>query len=235
MIGFLPGHGVLHRAHPFTTLAVAGAAAVLVFVLPVPVGPLVLAAALILLAITAGVAQTLTPMIVIVFPFWFFLLVIHGVLGDDFGRAVVLGTRITTLVLGCLLVLATVHPGRLVDALVARGMPFTGAYLISATLQAVPRLRDRGRAILEAQRCRGLRVRGSLRRRAAAMVPLAIPLVLGALAEVDERAIALEARGIGAGVPRTPLDPPHDAPADRAVRWFLAIGTVVAVAVRLWG
>ena len=66
-----------------------------------------------------------------------------------------------------------------------------------ATLQAAPRLRARVTRILEAQRSRGLRVRGRALGRARALVPVTLPLILQTLGEVDARAMALETRGVG--------------------------------------
>jgi energy-coupling factor transport system permease protein len=128
-----------------------------------------------------------------------------------------------------------VHPGRLVDGLSDAGVPFSLAFLLTATLQAVPRLRARAGQILAAQRCRGLRVRGSLWLRAKAVVPLVVPLVLSALAEVDERAIALEARGMGGATKRTPLNPPRNGAAERVMRWGLIAGVVAVVVRRITG
>lgn len=235
ILGYQPGNGVLHRAHPFTTLTLVACAVILVFVLPSPHGPLVLGGGLVALALAAGVARILLTAAVVILPFWGFLLLIHGLLGQDMLRALTLGSRIGAMVLGFLMLLATIHPGRLADALTARGMPFAVTYLLVATLQAVPRLRDRAREILEAQRCRGLRVRGSPFRRIGAIVPLTVPLVLGALAEVDERATALESRGVGRRARPTPLHPPVDTGADRIARWGMVVGAVIAVLLRVLG
>ncbi len=232
IVGYTPADGILHRAHPFTILTLVGSVVVLVFALPAPDGSVVLGGVLIIVAIVAGVGRALLPAVPIVMPIWFFLAVIHGLLDQEPLNAVTYGARITTMVLGFLLLIASVHPARLVDALVARGVPFAPAYLLAATLQAVPRLQQTARRVLDAQRCRGLRVRGSLLRRVGAIVPLSVPLVLAALAEVDDRAMALEARGVAPGVRRTALSPPPDSVADRVVRWALAAGTLVAVLAR---
>src|SRR5437762_11882723 len=103
---------------------------------------------------------------------------------------------------------ATLAPDRLVEATVARGWSVTAAYLFAATITAVPTLRGRARRIVEAQRCRGLSPRGSLGNRLRALRALALPLVLSALHDVDERALALETRGMVSGARRTPLPPP---------------------------
>lgn len=224
-----PRQGVLHRRHPFTVGAIVLAIILLAFATPAPWGPVAIAAAAMALAVAARCAAVLKTALSVAAPFWVFLGIIHGVLGDDPLTAVTLGSRITALLTGFLLLIATVSPARLVDALLASGWPFSAAYLLAATLQAVPRLRARAALILEAQRCRGLRVRGSLAARLSAIVPLVVPLVLGALAEVDERAMALEARSASAPRRRTPLWPPADGGAERAARWAL-LGAAVAFA-----
>jgi energy-coupling factor transport system permease protein len=120
-----------------------------------------------------------------------------------------------------------------VDALLERGVPFHVAYLLVATLQSVPELQRRAAAILDAQRCRGLRVRGTVWRRVRSVVPLAVPLVLGALGEVDDRALALEARGAASGQRRTPLAPPPDRWAERVTRWLMLATVVGTIAWRI--
>ncbi len=233
IVGYVPGRGPLHRAHPFTALVLAGTVVVLAFALPAPRGPLALAVGLAALALLAGLPRVLLTAVGFSLPFWFFLGLIHGVIGDAPLEALTVGAQISAMLVAFLLVLATVHPARLADALLQRGVPFSMAYLLSATLQAVPRLRRRAADIVDAQRCRGLRVEGSVWRRLRAMVPLAVPLALGALGEVDERAMALDARGAAAPAHRTPLDPPPDPTSQRVVRWLLAAGAVAVIAWRV--
>jgi energy-coupling factor transport system permease protein len=233
ILGYNPGNGLLHRAHPFTSLMLATAVVILAFGLPTPTGPLFLTGVLVALALLSRLPRVLLTAFVFALPFWVFLILLHVVFGDAPTRAVTVGGQITAILIGFLLVLASVHPGRLVDALLQRGIPFSAAYVMAATLQSVPRLRDQARAILDAQRCRGLVVQGSPWRRARAIVPLAIPLVLGALAEVDERAIALDARAATSPVRRTPLDPPADSTAQRIIRWALVVGAIAVVVIRL--
>ncbi|HXI34406.1 MAG TPA: hypothetical protein VNH63_10015, partial [Gemmatimonadales bacterium] len=84
-------------------------------------------------------------------------------------------------------------------------------------------------------RCRGLATRGGPLNRLRALRALALPLVLSALHEVDERALALETRGLSAGARRTSLAPPPDSTAERIVRWTLVAGCVAGVVGRvLW-
>src|SRR5207245_10964842 len=122
------------------------------------------------------------------------------------------GLRITTMVAGFVWLAAVLAPDRLEHggSMVARGWSVTVAYVFAATLSAVPLFRARARRIVEAQRCRGLSPRGSVAKRLRALRALALPLLLSALHEVDERALALETRGLRSGARRTPLAPPPD-------------------------
>jgi energy-coupling factor transport system permease protein len=233
IVGFTPGRGLLHRTHPFTPLTLAAWTVVLAVTLPVPWGIGILTAALVALSVAAGLASVLRTAGALALPFWAFLILIHFVVGDDPGKVVGVGLPITAILIAFLAALASVHPARLADALLERRVPFTVTYLLVATLQAVPRLRERAAQILDAQRCRGLRISGSLWSRARAIGPLAMPLVLGALAEVDERAVALEVRGAAAGRRRTPLDPPRDRVPERVLRWVLVVSAGAAVLFRL--
>lgn len=234
----------VERAHPFTPLVATLAIVALAFLLPAPAGPALLALGLTLVAPFLGDGHTLRPTLIIVLPLWLLLFVVLGVLGDapfvTFGpvelsgagatEAIAQGSRLTAIVVASVLTLRAFRPSRFVDAASARGWPFSVTYLVAATLQTIPRLRQRVILIRDAQRARGLRVTGSLLTRAAALVPLTLPLVLGALADADDRAVALETRAVAAVTTprarRTPLHPPADTVLDRMVRW----GSVAAVA-----
>ncbi len=161
-------------------------------------------------------------------PFWLFLFLLHGVAG-----MVATGLRLTTMIASFLWLGAVLPPPRLVEAMVAAGWPVTAAFLLSATLSAVPKLRERAVRIADAQRCRGLRTRGGPLVRLAALRAIALPLVLSALHEVDEHALALETRGLAHGVRRTPLAPPPDHPVERLARWGLLVACVAALVWRL--
>ena len=232
-VGYVPGNGPLHRAHPFTPVTLAAVLAVLAFVLPAPFGPVALCIVAIALAMFERIPAILKPAILTSLPFWGFAFLIHGLIRGLPWVALGLATRITTVVVAFLTLLAVVEPARLVDALVERRLPFSFAYMFAATLQAVPRLRNRAREILDAQRCRGLSLGGSVFKRGRAIVPLALPLILTALAEVDERAFALEARGAAHVTRRTVLHPPMDHPRERAMRWGLLVVLAAAIVLRI--
>jgi energy-coupling factor transport system permease protein len=175
------------------------------------------------------------------------LLVLHGVFGPEplvavgplslsaqgLRRALVLGGRLTTILVAFLTVLAVVSPARLVDAMTDRGVAFARMYLLVSTLTLVPRLRARAAHILEAQQCRGLRLGGSPLARVAALGPLVLPLILGALAEVDEQVLALDARGAGRPGRRTALDPPGDSTFQQTLRWMALLLAMAVFAAKV--
>jgi len=157
-------------------------------------------------------------------PFWLFLLLLH-----DVPTTIAIGLRITTMVASFVWLVAALQPARLVEAMVAAGWSASVAYLLAATLSAVPVLKARARRIVDAQRCRGLSPRGGIAARLRALRALALPLVLSALHEVDERALALETRGLVPGIRRTPLAPPPDPAVEQAARWALLLACLFAL------
>ncbi|MFI5214771.1 MAG: energy-coupling factor transporter transmembrane component T family protein [Gemmatimonadales bacterium] len=248
MIGFRDGRSLLHRAHPYTPLAVATALLCLVFAARSPSAVAMLAGVAIVLALAGGSLRYVArPALMLALPTWVLLLVLHGLLGPaphhlvgpfsvstpGLTRALVFGGRITAILFAFLSVLATVSPARLVEAMTERGVPFGTMYLLVSTLTLVPRLRARAAQILEAQQCRGLRLRGSPVARVRALGPLVLPLVLGALMEVDEQVLALDTRGASSSSTRTALDPPDDTTAEWVLRLLCVIWVFAAWSARL--
>jgi len=243
--------------HPFSLLAIAAALPAFAWILPAPGGGLATTLIAMGLTLTPGASPgstgagstpgwrprstgvwlapgwraglvTFRTALVIAAPFWLFLRLLH-----DGPTTVAMGLRITTMVASCVWLVAVLSPDRLVEAMVARGWSLAVAYLFAATLSAVPVLKARARRIVEAQRCRGLSPRGSVANRLRALRALALPLVLSALHEVDERTLALETRGLGMGVRRTPLAAPLDRTAERVARWTLLLLCLAALIRRL--
>src|SRR5439155_820030 len=231
------------RLHPFTLLAIAGALPALAWILPAPRGGAATAAVALVLTLTPGASPGLTgtgvspgwrPGLVVLrtavltaAPFWLFLLLLH-----DVPTTIAIGLRITAMVASFVWLVAALQPARLVEAMVAAGWSASVAYLLAATLSAVPVLKARARRIVDAQRCRGLSPRGGIAARLRAPRPLAPPLGPSALHEVDERALALETRGLVPGIRRTPLAPPPDPALEQAARWALLLACLAALARR---
>jgi len=130
--------------------------------------------------------------------------------------------------------LLTTHPRELMTDLTRRGMPPQIAYVIISTLQILPQMQAKAQTIISAQRSRGLDTQSSFLRRIGAIVPLVGPLVFGSLVEVEERAVAIEARGFTSTHVKTSLHEIPDSGTDKTVRWILIVLVIIVLAARLW-
>lgn len=248
------GDTAIHRLNPVTKLVIALALIISGFAITF----LWWAAALFLLVeiplvIWAGVfprfvgliAKFVLPIIVVVFliqglfyPDGVTILAEWGpVQISEEGLAFAAGTSLRLLVLvgAFLFLLLTTHPGQLMTAMVQRGMPPKISYVVCSTLQIVPAFRARAQGIVQAQQARGLDTEGGFVRRAMALTPLLGPLVQGALTDVEDRSIAMEARAFGAPTRRTSLVVLPDSAAQRVTRWVLVLVAVATVVINAVG
>ena len=166
---------------------------------------------------------------IILFDVWFVEATLEGL-----RRGYLLVTRLGVLVGAFTLMLLTTHPGMLMRDLARRGLPGAIVYIVGSAFQIAPQIEARANRIVDAQRARGLETEGGLRRRIGALLPLAAPLVFSSLADVEERAIAIEARAFTAPGPKSTLFEAPDTAAERVLRWALLLLIVAAVIVRLW-
>lgn len=130
------------------------------------------------------------------------------------------------------LLFATTEPPDLLNDLEDRGLGRRTVFVLGAALAAVPRAQARAVEVIEAQRARGLDTVGSWRRRTRGVLPLVTPLVIGSLAEVEDRALALEVRAFGAPGRRTVLYPLPDSGQQRLARWAMAAVLALGLAAR---
>jgi len=131
--------------------------------------------------------------------------------------------RIILVMSGFILFAMTTRPDTLMISLKQVGVPSSLAYIIVTTLQIIPRFQSKAFTILDAQRSRGLETEGNIFRRARAVVPIILPLVLSSLVEVEERAIAIEARGFNSKKEETSLIEIPDTNAQKIFRRILII------------
>jgi energy-coupling factor transport system permease protein len=142
--------------------------------------------------------------------------------------------RIVVMVSSFTLLLLTTHPSELMSDLTRRGLPGQFAYVIIATLQILPQIIAKAQTIIAAQRSRGLDTQGGFFKRVGAVMPLVGPLVFGSLVEVEERAIAIEARGFTSKRQKTFLHEIPDTTFDRFIRWALIAAVIVSISLNLW-
>ncbi|HUE99215.1 MAG TPA: energy-coupling factor transporter transmembrane component T [Anaerolineales bacterium] len=165
----------------------------------------------------------------VIFRFWFLTVTMESLL-FAFRNAM----RIIVMVSSFTLFLLTTHPSELMSDLTRRGLPPQFAYVIISTLQILPQMQAKAQTIIAAQRSRGLDTQSSFLKRAGSLGPLVGPLVFGSLVEVEERAIAIEARGFTSTRVKTSLYEIPDTHVDRAIRWMLAALVIITIALRIW-
>jgi len=142
--------------------------------------------------------------------------------------------RIIVMVSSFTLFLLTTHPSELMSDLTRRGLPPQFAYVIISTLQILPQMQAKAQTIIFAQRSRGLDTQSNFLKRVGSLFPLVGPLVFGSLVEVEERAIAIEARGFTSTRLKTSLYDIPDTNLDRAIRWILIALILITLVLKLW-
>lgn len=142
--------------------------------------------------------------------------------------------RIVVMVSSFTIFLLTTHPSELMSDLTRRGLPGQFAYVIISTLQILPQMQAKAQTIISAQRSRGLDTESSFLKRAGSLIPLIGPLVFGSLVEVEERAIAIEARGFTSKHTKTSLHEISDPAFDKGLRWVLLVFIIVSIGLNLW-
>ncbi|MFG3038956.1 energy-coupling factor transporter transmembrane component T family protein [Streptomyces sp. NPDC048330] len=249
----ITGDSPLHRLNPLTKLAFAVTVTVCAFSLTMVWWPLLLFFGVVLPAVVvSGVTRRF---LVMLFALWvpvaLVVFVVQGFFYPDAERVVAefgplqlkyegivfaaqTAFRVMVLMGGFFLLLLTTRPSALMSAMTQRGTSPNIVYVIAAALQIVPALSARAQVILHAQQARGQTVKG-LRGRVRALLPMAGPLIFGALADVGERAAAMETRGFGAVRRPTSLTEVPDSTAQRVARTAMGLCAVVAVAVNVLG
>lgn len=142
--------------------------------------------------------------------------------------------RILVMISSFTILLLSTHPSELMSDLTQRGLPGQFAYVVISSLQIIPQMQAKAQTIISAQRSRGLDTQSSFLRRVTGIFPLVGPLVFGSLVEVEERAIAIEARGFTSKHPKTFLHQIPDTGTDKVIRWVLAALVVITIILRLW-
>ncbi len=116
-----------------------------------------------------------------------------------------------------------------------RGLGRRASFIVGAAIRTIPRLAARAGEVADAQRARGLDTQGSIWRRIRGVVPLAGPMITGALSEVEERTMALEARAFSSPTRRATLRTMPDDSRQRVARWLIGLATVVLIVATVTG
>jgi energy-coupling factor transport system permease protein len=222
----------IHRLNPLTKLVGVLTLILLAFLMPYYWSPHILALRLIIPTATfLFIMQALFQPIgeEIIFQFYFL-----DVTQESFLFAFRNAMRIVVMVSAFTIFLLTTHPSELMSDLTRRGLPAQFAYVIISTLQILPQMQAKAQTIIAAQRSRGLDTESTFLKRAGSVLPLVGPLVFGSLVEVEERAIAIEARGFTSKKVKTSFHEIPDTNSDKVLRWILIILIMLSISLNLW-
>jgi energy-coupling factor transport system permease protein len=155
--------------------------------------------------------------------------------GAGLAAATQAALRVEAFALSVAVLALTTAPDDLLSDLERRGLGRRATFVVGAAISTVPRLMERAREIVDAQRARALDTEGSPWRRIRGLVPLAGPMIASSLAEVEERTMALEARAFSAPGDRTLLRVLPDTSTQRIARWLIGLGTIVVILLSIGG
>lgn len=150
-------------------------------------------------------------------------------------KAVNLTSKLTAVV-SALTMLTLITPVKTFTlALEKKGLNPKAAFILMLTLQMIPEMKKQANVIMDSQKARGVETEGNIFVRAKALIPVFIPLVLSSIANTEERAIMLEARGFSIGEKRTILYDIEETKNDKIMKIMLAIFIVLCIVWRvLW-
>jgi energy-coupling factor transport system permease protein len=243
----------LHRLHPFNKLAYILLTGVAVYLGP---GAWYIEAILIVvnlgLAISGEVLQKTWGLVWrTLLPLAFFMIPIHGFLYPE-NRTILISLsgvhfylegflfalnvllQLTAVLTASLIFVLCTHPTDLITAISQAGLPQSLTYLIGSPMLLLPIMRTRIATIQDAQRSRGLDSEGSVLKRFLSLFPLAAPVVLGSLVEIEQRSIALETRGFSTPGPKTSFRTVSDTPRQQLLRWGMLSVSLLIIVYRIW-
>ena len=203
-------------------------------------------------ALLAGVATQMRPFVLATIPLIVSILLVNifffpgaqdvivrigpiAATGSGLAAALQAALRVVAFALSVAVFSLTTETDDLLVDVEHRGVGRRGVFVIGSAIRTIPRMAERAAEIVESQRARGMDTEGSPLRRVRGILPLAGPMILSALTDVEERTMALEARAFSATGRRTTLRPIPDSGAQRVVRWVVGLGSIALVAATVAG
>jgi energy-coupling factor transport system permease protein len=240
---YQPGTSPLHQLNPLTKLGLLALSLGAAFGFPSPIWVLGFYLVITLgLAAWGGLLKTfLIQNFKLILPFFLSLFIIQGFFfgGDQIlfrigpfsytweGMRVAFDftVRILQAIGGMTLFIFSTRPDHLMLAFQEMGLPHQALYLVVTTMQIIPQFQNKAQDILESQQARGLETQGGFYKRARALFPVVVPMILGSLIDIDERVIALESRAFSKEGKKTSLTSLDDTNTQKVLRWiFLLFG-----------
>lgn len=232
---YYPGDTVIHKLDPRTKLLIALLLLITIFVVQSFWAFLILGAFIIIITLVAKVGiktvfRSLKPLLfIIIFTFILNILFYNGeqviaqwgpikISWEGIEKAIFIAVRLILLIMATSLLTLTTSPIQLTDGLETLMSPLKKvkfpvhemSMMMSIALRFIPTLMDETDRIMKAQTARGAEFdSGNIFKKAKNMIPLLVPLFVGAFKRADELALAMEARCYRGGENRTKLKQLH--------------------------
>lgn len=249
---YFPGDSAVHKLDPRVKLLITLGLIIVIFFIQTVYGYLALVALLMSAVIISGVSfkyvlkgiRPLWLILVIMFVLNVFFISGETVLWEwgvlritleGLIKAIVMAVRLILLVMATTILTLTTSPMEITDGLerllsplkVIRFPAHEMALMMSIALRFIPTLVEETDRIMKAQTARGASFdSGGLIARAKGLVPILVPLFVGAFKRADELALAMEARCYNGGKNRTRMKVLKIEGRD-----YVAIGAAVALVV----
>ena len=242
---YFPADSPIHHLDPRIKIVLALALIVMIFFIKTFIGFAVFA--LFLIAITLMSKASLKQVIKGVKPLWILILItfilnlffyqgetvlVHWsfitITQEGLVKALMMALRLILLITITTLLMLSTSPMQITDALESLLKPLKKikfpvhemAMMMSIAMRFIPTLIEETDKIMKAQTARGAEFdSGNIIKRAVSLVPLLVPLFVGAFKRADELALAMEARCYNGGENRTRMKVLKTAPPD-----YLALG-----------
>jgi len=229
---YYPGYSVIHKLDPRLKIICTLLYITSLFIIKGLIGYVIIFAGIAAVIACSGtpvkfLLRGLKPiMIIIIFTFtlnmfmtkgtilfsWYFLTITY----EGIYTAFFMALRLIFLIIGSSLLTLTTKPMKLTDGIESLLIPFKKmgapthelAMMMTIALRFIPTLLEETDKIMKAQQARGADFEsGSIFRRAKALIPLFIPLFVGAFRIAQDLALAMEARCYRGGEGRSKLSP----------------------------
>jgi energy-coupling factor transporter transmembrane protein EcfT len=249
---FIPGNSPIHRLNPLTKLVILILFIVIVFSIEWIHLPILLFLLIIVLISLSGevfkiffkiILKLGLPLVSFVFIFQIFFyqggeevlweFSILKIRLEAITFSYLLGGRILVMISSLLFFLLTTNPGHIMNSLISVGFPPTLSFIILSTLNIFPYMQSKANSILDAQKSRGLEVEGNILVKIKSIIPLIAPLLFGSISDVEQRALALEARAFSTPGLKTSILKIKDSLLQRIFRIIVLIFCLLLILYRL--
>jgi energy-coupling factor transport system permease protein len=155
---------------------------------------------------------------------------------DGFILGLVIACRLAAMMFFLPIFTETTSAYSIATGIVALGINYRAAFVITTAFNMIPGFVEEGRAIIDAQKLRGICFfdKGSLFKRMKAYSALVVPLILNAMRKAQISSVSMDSRAFGVYKTRTWLEKPSMKVHDYLCIAVFLIFSFIAIFVNFW-